>query len=106
MIMLGSYEKKREIKIRTAIAVDRSAVPTMNAILRHGGSVICFKREKLSDNKAITCSVTVKTAWLYMPKQACLTQKDSCLDTILRSQCLSHTCCMLFKQKSEQVLVA
>lgn len=49
--MLGSYEKKREIKIRTAIAVDRSAVPAMKVILRHGGNVICSKIERSSNNK-------------------------------------------------------
>ncbi len=52
--MLGSYEKMREIKIRIAIAVDRSAVPEVKAIFRHRVSVICSKGNRSSDN-AITC---------------------------------------------------
>ena len=53
-IMLGSYEKMREIKIRTTIAVDRSAVPAMKATFRNGVSVICSKGNRSSD-KAIAC---------------------------------------------------
>ncbi len=52
--MLGSYEKMREIKIRTTIAVDRSAVPAMKATFRNGVSVICSKGNRSSD-KAIAC---------------------------------------------------
>lgn len=39
--MSGTYENKKDINMITVIPSPRSVVPTMNAILRRGDSVIC-----------------------------------------------------------------
>ncbi len=53
MINSGLYEKMKEITIRVTTADDRSAVPTMNEILRRLLKLVCSKTQNVVRKQAV-----------------------------------------------------
>lgn len=53
MINSGLYEKMKEITIRVTTADDRSAVPTMNEILRRLLNLVCSKTQNVVRKQAV-----------------------------------------------------